>query len=138
GAACYVWIEVSFLGASTNLLALYKSANFNAGVGTDAWFQYQVTNACNPSQPVSVGDPYFTTYAVTGSVTQLVAPPGTTKVRYRFAYLQAVDQGANEGGSCFFDDAVLDQLTGPIPPVIISLFPLDTIFVNPSDGLSFN
>src|SRR6185369_3269686 len=84
GPDCYVWVEVSFLGSTSNLLALYKSANFNASVGTDGWFQYQITNACNPAQPVSVGDPYFNTYAVTGSVSQLVAPAGTTKVRYRF------------------------------------------------------
>ena len=134
GADCFVWIEVSFLGASSNVLALYKSDNFSAAVGTDTWFQYQVTNACNPAQPVSLGDPYFTTYAVTGSVSQLVAPAGTTTVRFRFAYLQA----SSEGGSCFFDDAVLNQISGSIPPVISSLFPQNMIFVNPSDGISFN
>jgi hypothetical protein len=133
GSDCYVWIEVAFLGASSNTLALYKSANFSASVGTDNWFQYQVTNACDLSQPVSVGDPYFTTYAVTGSVSQLVAPVGTTKVRYRFAYLQI----AAEGGSCDFDDAVLDQISGPIPPVINNLYPLNAILVNPNDGLTF-
>ena len=76
GADCYVWIEVSFLGSSSNLLALYKSDNFTASVGTDNWFQYQVTNACNISSPVSIGDPFFNTYAVTGTVSQLVAPVG--------------------------------------------------------------
>src|SRR5262249_44400991 len=108
--------------------------NFNAAVGSDTWFQYQVTNACNPAQPVSLGDPYFTAYAVTGSVSQLVAPAGTTKVRFRFAYLQA----SSEGGSCFFDDAVLNQVSGSIPPVISSLYPQNMIFVNPNDGISFN
>ena len=134
GADCYVWIEVSFLGASSNVLALYKSDNFTASVGTDAWFPYSVTNACDLSSSVPSGDPYFSTYAVTGSVSQLVAPVGTTTVRYRFAYLQV----AKEGGSCYFDDAVLDQISGPIPPVISSVFPLNMIFVNPSDGISFN
>jgi hypothetical protein len=134
GPDCYVWVEVSFLGSTSNLLALYKSANFNASVGTDGWFQYQITNACNPAQPVSVGDPYFNTYAVTGSVSQLVAPAGTTKVRYRFAYLQS----GGQGGSCFFDDAVLNQVTGSVPPVISNLFPLNMIFVNPSDGITFS
>ncbi len=33
GADCYVWIEVVFLDASSNLLALYKSDNFTASVG---------------------------------------------------------------------------------------------------------
>ena len=134
GTDCYVWIEVLFLGSSSNLLALYKSDSFAASVGTDNWFQYQVTHACDISSPVSIGDPYFNTYAVTGSVSQLVAPLGTTKVRYRFVYVQV----ANEGGSCYFDSAVLNQVSGPIPPVISNLFPLNMIFVNPSDGLSFN
>lgn len=134
GPDCYVWIEVSFLGSSSNLLALYKSDHFTASVGTGNWFQYQVTNACDISSPVLLGDPFFNTYAVTGSVSQLVAPLGTTTVRYRFVYVQV----AIEGGACFFDSAVLDQVSGPIPPVISSLFPLNMIFVNPSDGISFN
>ena len=134
GPDCFAWIEVSFLGTSSNVLALYKSDNFKASVGTDAWFQYPVTNACDLSSPVSIGDPYFTTYAVTGSVSQLVAPIGTTKVRYRLAFAQA----GNQGGSCYFDDVVLNQISGPVAPVISSLFPLNMIFVNPSDGISFN
>jgi hypothetical protein len=134
GADCYVWIEVLFLGSNSNLLALYKSDNFKASVGLDNWFQYQVTHACDVSSPVSIGDPFFNTYAVTGSVSQLVAPLGTTTVRYRFVYVQV----ASEGGSCFFDSAVLNQVSGPIPPVISSLSPLNMIFVNPSDGISFN
>jgi len=134
GADCLVWVEVSFLGASSNLLALYKSGSFAASVGTDAWFQYSVTNVCDLSQPVDIGDPYFATYAVTGSVSQLVAPVGTVKARYRYAYLQA----GTQGGSARFDDAVLDQISGPIPPVISNIFPLDMIFVDPSDGITFN
>jgi hypothetical protein len=51
---------------SSNLLALYTSADFSASVGADAWFQYQVTNACDLSSPVATGDPYFTNYAVSG------------------------------------------------------------------------
>jgi len=134
GADCYVWAEVAFLGASSNVLALYKSDNFAANVGTDAWFHYPVTSVCDLSSPVSIGDPYFTTYAVTGSVNQLVAPLGTAKVRYRYAYLQAGQQG----GSAYLDDAILDQVSGPIPPVISSVFPLNMIFVNPGDGITFN
>jgi hypothetical protein len=134
GADCVAWVEVSFLGASSNVLALYKSDNFSASLGTDAWFQYPVNNVCDVSSPVSTGDPYFTTYAVTGSVSQLVAPLGTTMVRYRYAYLQA----GNQGGSAYLDDAVLNQISGPLPPVISNLFPLNMIFVSPSDGITFN
>ena len=134
GADCYVWIEVAFMNSSSNLLALYKSDSFNASVGLSSWFQYTVNRACDVSSPVSIGDPFFNTYAVTGTVSQLIAPPGTKLARYRFVYVQV----ANEGGSCFFDSAVLNQTSGPVPPVIGSLFPQNMIFVNPGDGVSFN
>jgi hypothetical protein len=134
GADCVTWIQVEFLGASSNVLALYKSANFSASVGMDAWFPYSVTNACDLTSPVPTGDPYFTTYAVTGSVSQLVAPLGTKTVRYRYAYLQV----GKEGGSAYFDDAVLNQTSGFFPPVITNLFPANMIFVNPSNGITFN
>jgi hypothetical protein len=96
---------VSFLDATTNLLALYTSADFSESVGVDNWFQFQVTNACDLSSPISTGDPYFTNYAVTGTATNLVAPSGTATVRYRFAYLQS----GTEGGSCYFDEPTLIQ-----------------------------
>ena len=133
GADCAAWIEVAFLGASSNVLVLYKSDNFSASVGLDTWFPYSVTGACDLSQPVATGDPYFTTYAVTGTVSQLVAPIGTKSVRYRFAYLAS----GTEGGSINFDDAVLNQTGGFIPPIIANLFPANMIFVNPSDGITF-
>jgi hypothetical protein len=133
GADALTWIQVEFLGAGSNVLALYKSANFSASVGFDTWFQYQVTNACDISQPLSTGDPYFTTYAVTGSVSQLVAPLGTTAVRYRYALLQTVVKGSAD-----LDDAVLNQTGGFFPPVITNLFPANMIFVNPSNGITFN
>ncbi len=132
--ACYVWVEVQFLGSSSNLLALFKSDAFTASVGTGNWFNYQVNQACDISSPLSIGDPFFNTYAPTGSVSQLVAPLGTTKARYRFVYVQV----GNGGGSCYFDSAVLNQVSGPVPPVISSFSPLNLIFVNPNDGISFN
>jgi hypothetical protein len=111
GAGCVTWIQVEFLNASSNLIALYKSPVFSASAGLNNWLFYSVTNACNLSSPVPTGDPFFTTYAVTGSVTQMVAPAGTTAVRYRYAYLSAA---TNESGSAYLDDAVLNQINGPI------------------------
>src|ERR1017187_5176483 len=108
GTNCATWIEVSFLGATNNVLALYKSSNFSSSAGLNSWFNYPVTNVCNLSSPISTGDPYFPTYTVTGSASQLVAPPGTTAVTYRYAYLQA---GVN-GGSAYLDDALLNQING--------------------------
>ncbi len=133
GTGNSTWIQVEFYGANTNLLTVVKSDDFDATVGTDTWFQYLVTNACDVSSPVSVGDPTFTTYAVTGAVAQIMAPPGTKTVRYRYCCLQA----GSAGGSAYMDDTVLDQVSGPIPPVISNLAPLHMIFVNPADGVHF-
>jgi hypothetical protein len=133
GADNTVWIDVSFLDASSNVLALYTSAYYSASAGLDSWLQYQVTNACDLSSPIDTGDPYFTNYAVTGPVTQLVAPAGTATVRYRFALLQV----GKEGGSIYLDDPALTQLAGLEPPVIANLLPQNMIFYPPSNGFSF-
>ncbi|PWU10595.1 MAG: hypothetical protein C5B50_25345 [Verrucomicrobia bacterium] len=139
GASSFAWVEVAFLGANTNILALYKSSNFSASVGTSNWFQYFVTNVCDLSQPVNLGDPFYTSaYAVTGAVSQLVAPFGTTSVRYQLSILFGVTGGSDDGGSLYFDDANLNQLSGPVAPVISNLFPLNMIFVPPTNGISFN
>jgi hypothetical protein len=130
----YVWIDVSFLDASSNLLTLYTSADFYGNEGTGTWFQYQVTNQCNVSSPVATGDPYFTNYTVTNTVTNLIAPSNTVTVRYRFAYLQA----NIEGGSCYFDEAALNQFSGLQAPVISSIYPQNMIFFPQSNGFSFN
>lgn len=129
----YIWLQVEFLNSSSNLLALYKSENFSASAGENHWFQYQVTNVCDLSQPQNIS-PWFNTYAVTGSVSQLVAPAGSATVLYRYCYFAAV----GDGGSSYFDDADLDQLSGPIPPEINNLFPQNMIFVPPASGVSFN
>src|ERR1035441_7476903 len=129
----HVWIDVSFLDAGGGLLALYTSGDFSASVGQDAWFQYQVTNKCDLSSPVSTGDPYFTNYAVSGTVTQMVAPAGTATVRYRFAYLQA----NSEGGSCFFDEAALNQSACVEAPLVITVQP-QSVVVNAYDTTSFS
>lgn len=133
GPGNVAWAEVSFLGAGGNVLALYKSDDFSAMVGTSEWFYYGITNATDLSQPVATGDPSFTTYAVTGAVSQLVAPAGTAKVRYRFAFTQA----GTSGGAVQFDDAILNQISGPLPPAITQLSPVNMIFFAPSNGLKF-
>ncbi|HEY9175842.1 MAG TPA: hypothetical protein VI136_26480 [Verrucomicrobiae bacterium] len=134
GAHCMTWLEVAFLGANNAVLALYKSADFTAGDGTDTWLQFVVNQVCNLAAPLPPGDLNYPRYAVTGTVSQLVAPLGTTQVRFRYAYSQA----GTQGGSAYFDSAVLDQVGGPQPPVISQVFPREMIFINPADGLSFN
>jgi hypothetical protein len=130
----YVWIDVSFLDAGGDLLALYSSSDFYGNEGTGTWFQYQVTNQCDVMSPVATGDSYFTNYTVTNTVANLVAPPNTATVRYRFAYLQA----GKEGGSCYFDEAALNQFSGLEAPVISSIYPQNMIFFPQSNGFNFN
>ena len=128
------WVQVEFLDGNSNLLALYKSDSYSSTVGSTNWSDFPVTNTCDITQPVSTGDPYFTTYAITGSVSQLVAPSGTVFIRYRYCALFAL----GDGGSVYFDTPALEQVSGPVPPVINNLNPQNEIFVPPSSGLSFN
>ena len=121
--ANYSWIEVSFRDASENILALYKSDLFTvANYSPDIWYDFQVTNVCQIVAP----------YAVTGSTNQLVAPPGTTHVRYQHSLYQLL----YGGGSTFLDDAVLNQISGPIPPVLNSVYPGNML--QASNYISFN
>ncbi len=128
------WIQVEFLDANSNLLSLYKSSVYTINMGETTWFPFVVTNACDITQPVPTGDTNFNTYAVTGAVSQLVAPARTSLVRFRLCDLFYL----NDGGSAYFDDAALEQVSGPVPPAINNLIPQNEIFVPPSSGLTFN
>jgi beta-glucanase (GH16 family) len=83
------WIEVSFRDASANVLALYRTALINTNSIVGAWLNLPVTNQLNPS-----------TFAVIGSVTNLIAPANTSFVRYQVMFRQI----ANASGSMLFDD----------------------------------
>jgi beta-glucanase (GH16 family) len=94
------WIEVSFHDAAGNVLALYRSAIITTNtIATGAfpkntWVDLRVTNQYNPQ-----------TYVITNTVSSLVAPPGTSFVRYQIMF-----QGDqyNSGGSMYFDDLTLN------------------------------
>ncbi|HXC35662.1 MAG TPA: family 16 glycosylhydrolase, partial [Candidatus Acidoferrales bacterium] len=95
------WIEVSFRDASGNVLALYRSSIITTNaIATGAfpkntWVDLNVTNQYDPN-----------TYAITNTVSSLVAPTGTSFVRYQIMF-----QGDqyNSAGSMYFDDATLNQ-----------------------------
>jgi hypothetical protein len=130
----YMWLQVEFIDSSSNLLAIYKSANFYASNAVkDVWTHFQATNVCDLTQPTNIS-PWFNTYAITGSVSQITAPAATFGVRYRYCYFASV----GDGGSCYFDDANLDQLSGPLPPTITGLYPQNMILVPPSSNFTFN
>ena len=98
------WIEVTFRDANASVLALYRSALIttnslaNGTFPVNTWVDLPVTNQYNPS-----------TYAITNTAMQLVAPSGTYFIRY-----QLVFQGdANySGGSVYFDDLNLIPVSG--------------------------
>jgi hypothetical protein len=114
GPNCKTWLEVVFQDAGSNVLALYKSDDFTVTAGADTWIRYDVNQVCDLSAPLPPGDFNFPTYAVAGTNSLIVAPIGTTQVIYRYVYSQALQ----EGGSVFFDDARLDQSSGPSGGVV--------------------
>jgi hypothetical protein len=121
----YAWLEVSFRDAGNNILALYKSDIFsvsNTAYVDGVWYNLQVTNVCNPNPP----------YDVIGTTNLLVAPPGTVTVRYQHTYYQ-LQWG---GGSTYFDDGVLNQTGGPVPPQISQVYPGNMLFA--SNHISFH
>jgi beta-glucanase (GH16 family) len=95
------WIEVTFRDVSGNILALYRSALVTTNAiasgafPENTWIDLQVTNQYNPN-----------TFVITNTVSSLVAPAGTSFVRY-----QIVFQGDQyySGGSMYFDDLTLNQ-----------------------------
>ncbi|MGH7950767.1 MAG: family 16 glycosylhydrolase [Limisphaerales bacterium] len=98
------WIEVTFRDADARVLALYRSAivttnSISAGTfSKSTWINLLVTNEYNPI-----------TLQITNSTARLIAPKGTSFVRYQIMF-----QGdANySGGSLYFDDLTLNQTGG--------------------------
>jgi beta-glucanase (GH16 family) len=109
------WIEVSFRDASYNALALYRSVvvtsnNLASLGGLNTWFDLRITNQCSFS---NASAPILLPGTVTNSAVSLVAPVGTTYVRYQVVFAQGPD---NANASMFFDDLTLNQTGGTPPP----------------------
>lgn len=102
------WIEVTFRDVSGNLLALYRSALITTNVlatgafPENTWVDLAVTNQYDPN-----------TFQITNTTSQLVAPPGTSFMRY-----QIVFQGDqhNSAGSVYFDDLNLSSSESAFGP----------------------
>jgi len=114
-----IWVEVSFLDASYNALALYRSAivtsnNLASFGGVNNWFDLQITNQCSFSNSSAQ---ILLPGTVTNTVTNLVAPAGTVYVRYQVVFAQGPD---NANASMYFDDLTLNQTAGTVvvPPVL--------------------
>jgi beta-glucanase (GH16 family) len=96
------WIEVTFRNANANILALYRSTMITTNAaGTfpkSTWSDLPVTNQCDPN-----------TYTVTNQTAVLVAPMGTSFVRYQITFQ---GDASNSLGSVYFDDLALTQTAG--------------------------
>ncbi len=98
------WIEVTFRDASANILALYRSALITTNAvatGTfpkNTWIDLPITNQYNPNS-----------YAITNHTAALVAPAGTSFVRYQITFQGGALYSA---GSVYFDDLTLTQTAG--------------------------
>jgi beta-glucanase (GH16 family) len=97
------WIEVSFRDTAANILSIYRTALMASNSPAGIWLNLPVTNQLDN-----------TTFAVIGSVTNLIAPAGTVFVRYQPVFRQP----ASSGGSVVFDDLSLiapGPAEAPIP-----------------------
>ena len=83
------WIEIAFRNAASNTLGLFRSAIINTNTPVGLWLNLAVTNQFDP-----------VTFAVVGSVTNLIAPSGTAFARYQIVFRQPL----NAAGAVLFDD----------------------------------
>jgi hypothetical protein len=122
GGGNNAWIEVHFMDAGNNDLALFKSQVITtdpASLPLDAWLNYPVTNQVSP---------------VVTNVSTLLAPPGTAKARYQIVFHQPAGY---DGGSVYWDDARLNLISGPTPPNILNLYPSGTLLMQGTNKLAF-
>jgi beta-glucanase (GH16 family) len=98
------WIEITFRDVNANILALYRSARINTNaIGTrtfptNAWIDLAVTNQYDPN-----------TTTITNYTSTLIAPSGTSFVRYQITFQ---GDAAGSAGSVYFDDLNLTQTAG--------------------------
>jgi len=121
-------VQVSFLDKNNAIITQYESLNITnlncAGTAPfplDTWVQLLVTNQVQNGNIVAT---------VPSGV--LTAPVGTTSVQYTLLF-----ENVNyAGGSVYVDDAVLDLINGPLPPVISNIVPND-IILSTSNKLTY-
>ncbi len=98
------WFEVTFRDAYANILAVYRSAPITTNAiatrtfRTNTWTDLRVTNQFDPNS-----------YAITNFTSALVAPPGTSFVRFQITFQGDAHYSL---GSVYFDDLTLAQTAG--------------------------
>ncbi len=110
-----IWLQVTFRDGANNVLSLYRSdmisgANIATYGGLSAWLHLPITNKCSFTSSAGI---VVQPGAVTSTSTNLVAPAGTTSVRYQIVFMQGLD---NANGAAYFDDCALNQTGGTAVP----------------------
>ena len=124
GVGELAYLRVLFLDNTTNYnapLANYTSASIDTNTPTGTWVHLQVTD---------------------GVTTTLTAPVGTAVVRYEAIFSQPSVGGVNPGGSSYWDDLQLLNVSKPDPEITIQPAPVTKVygqtatFTVTADGLS--
>ena len=100
------WLEITFRDASANNLTLYRSSLISTSTPIGVWLKLAVTNQFNP-----------TTFAAIGTVTNLVAPAGTTVARFQIVFRQPL----TAAGAVLFDDVKLSPAGASEIPVFATV-----------------
>ncbi|MGJ8698087.1 MAG: glycoside hydrolase family 16 protein [Verrucomicrobiaceae bacterium] len=91
------WLEVSFRDSNNDIIGLYRSDTLTPGNFTPGqWIDLPIDKQYHP-----------TTYNLIGPVNEMIAPAGTTSVRYQAVFRQPLF----DGGSVYFDDLSLVQIS---------------------------
>ncbi len=114
------FLEVTFQDINSATLARYRSSAITTGFTTDTWVDLPITNQYDPN-----------TFALIGTVTNLVAPAGTVSVEYNVVF----DLHNGGGGSTYWDDLSLLSFAPP-PPYITNVAPVVILATN--NNLTFN
>jgi hypothetical protein len=123
------YFEVDFYNVSGTLLAAYESynvANLECSMTNppssgswpfplDTWNYLAVTNEMQVTGGANTG----TIIGNTGTNGVFTAPPGTTSVKFQATFVNI----NYAGGSIYFDDTALWQISGPVPPTVSAISP---------------
>jgi hypothetical protein len=126
------YFEVDFYNGSGTLLATYESyeaINLTCSETTpfavDTWNYLAVTN----EMQVTTGTNTGTIIGNTGASGIFTAPADTATVKYQATFVNI----NFAGGSIYFDDVALWQLSGPVPPAISTVTPNGIILCTNTD-----
>ncbi len=123
------YFEVDFYDISGTLLATYESfvakdlicteTNASSPFRLDTWNLLAVTNQMQVTSGTNTG----TVVGNTGTNGVFTSPAGTASVKYQATFVNI----NYAGGSMYFDNCDLTQISGPVPPSVSTIAPNEII-----------